>query len=475
MGLDFRNGSYTRFVRCGKRTIKAGEAAAIWNVNGVHREIVGPKLEYLWYSQIRFLDYFAASKDEYLHVTLLDGREEHIPGPFGLYKNPVFHKSIAVKTGFKLMSKNESLVVYSSVPSFANTEDEIATNGLSLTSKPKDKKSGTYSSTPSNLVMRVINGPATFFPTPEDKIHNFNLGDRELNILNIVQDFYCLPFNINTKDDEKSEVSFDVKVAIKDIKVFTDANVIETLKRRIAMALSNDVISYTANLTWREVNSSLRSIVSDSSSSWVGLKSALRDCGCELMNCTYLNVKQSAELIKSQSDKIQKLATLEHNAAADAKKIECEKQEMALAAAREEADLLYTMKQHQQELEKEEAILKHNINKIEAEQELKTKQAAFESKLIREKEALKSELNERKNGEVISFLKEIKGLDVDITKLLVGAGSDHAKGNDSANKNQGYSLVCKMVEEAPAFQAVWKKEDATEDLGFEVVKKQRGV
>ena len=45
------------------------------------------------------------------------------------------------------------------------------------------------------------------------------------------------------------------------------------------------------------------------------------------MNCTYLNVKQSAELITSQSDKIQKLATLEQNAAADAKKIEREKQE----------------------------------------------------------------------------------------------------------------------------------------------------
>jgi len=481
MGLDFRTGNYTRYVRLGKRTIKAGEAAAIWNVNGVHREIVGPKLVYLYYSQIRFLDYFAASKDQYLHVTLLDGREENIPGPFGLYKNPVFHKNIEAKDAYKLMSRNESLVVYSSVPSFAVHEEENSCKygdiSLSSTTNSKEKKSNVTS----NLVMRVIKGPAVFFPTAEDKVHSFSLDYSKpvkVDILSNVHDFDFLSFEVTTIDEEKSSVAFDVKVAISDIQLFAEADADGDLRGRIMKALTIDVSNSTSNLKWSEVNSTIRSIDADSSSSWTRLKASLKGCGCELMNCTYLNFKPSAELLKSQQDKTQKLSELQYNIAAETENLHLEKKQIALNAEKDEAKLSAEKKKHQQELEKEEAILKHNSNKIEAEQELRSKQVAFEAKLIRNKETLKAELNERKNVEVISFLKEIKALDVDLTKLLVGSGSDKVgKANGSAPKNQTYSLVCKMVEEAPAFQAIWSKsseKEEAEDSDFEVVKKQRG-
>ena len=39
-GIDFRSGSYSRYVRFGKRTVKDGEAVALWNMRGVHRQIV---------------------------------------------------------------------------------------------------------------------------------------------------------------------------------------------------------------------------------------------------------------------------------------------------------------------------------------------------------------------------------------------------------------------------------------------------
>ena len=68
MGLDFRDGKYKRSVNIGKRTVKDGEAAAVWDVNGRHTEIVGPKLVRLWWSQIRFLDRFTASPEQYLIV-----------------------------------------------------------------------------------------------------------------------------------------------------------------------------------------------------------------------------------------------------------------------------------------------------------------------------------------------------------------------------------------------------------------------
>ena len=43
MGLDFRGGNYRRYIRFGKRTIKQGEAAAVWNMNGTQTEIIGPR------------------------------------------------------------------------------------------------------------------------------------------------------------------------------------------------------------------------------------------------------------------------------------------------------------------------------------------------------------------------------------------------------------------------------------------------
>ena len=473
MGIDFRTGHYTRYVRLGKRTIKAGEAAAIWNINGVHREVVGPKLVHLWYSQIRFLDYFAASKDQYLVVSYLDGREEHIEGPFGMYKNPVFHKSIAVKKSYQLRSANEALVVYSSAPS-RKTEGECSYGGgdIEINSKPTSTRAV-------NLTKRVIRGPANFTPTPNDKLYAFASGlegSATTAVLSQMQNVDNLTFTVATIDEQKSSITLDVKVSINDMERFVDVTpyATSTLRAIVSKALSTDVVIITSDLKWNEVNPTLRSIETDTRSSWKTLKASLAECGCELLNCSYLTFKPSAELQKNHNEKIQQLNSLEQQKIADSNKLELKKKQLAVDTQKEEVALLQAKKKHQQELEKEEAILKHNSSKIEAEQELKSKQVAFETKLIREQEALKAELNERKNGEVISFLKEIKALEVDLTKLLVGGGSDTGKGNDKSQGGPGFSLVCKMVEDAPAFQAMWKKED-TEDADFEVVNNQNRV
>lgn len=64
MGIDFRDGHYRRYVRIGKRTIKEGEAAAIWSRNGRQREVIGPSLERLFYSHIRFLSRYMADPSQ---------------------------------------------------------------------------------------------------------------------------------------------------------------------------------------------------------------------------------------------------------------------------------------------------------------------------------------------------------------------------------------------------------------------------
>ncbi len=96
MGRDFRNGSYQRYVRLGKRTVKDGEAAVIWNISGVSREVVGPRLVRLFYSNVRFLSRHVATRDQYLVVSHRSGETEHIQGPRSMFENPVKHTSIRV-------------------------------------------------------------------------------------------------------------------------------------------------------------------------------------------------------------------------------------------------------------------------------------------------------------------------------------------------------------------------------------------
>ena len=398
-----------------------------------------------------------------------------------MYKNPVFHKSVVVKKSYQLMSANESLVVYSSAPS-RTTEAECSYSGgdiaLTYTNPNEDKfnsKSTTSNQGAPKLTKRVIRGPANFTPTPNDKVHRFTFGlegSVSSSVVHQIQNVDNLIIPVTTMDDQKSSITLDVKVSINDIERFADAT--STLRATVLKALSTDVVKITSDLKWNEVNPTLRSIETDTRSSWKTLKASLTECGCELLGCSYLTFKPSALLEKNHNEKIQQLNSLEQQRIADSDKLELKRKQLAVDAQKEEAALVQARKKHQQELEKEEAILKHDISKIEAEQELKSKQAAFETKLIREQEALNAELNERKNGEVISFLKEIKALEVDLTKLLVGGGSDTGKGNNKPQGSPGFSLVCKMVEDAPAFQAMRKKED-NEDGDFEVVNNQPRV
>jgi len=66
MGIEFRGSHYKRDVHFGKRTVKEGEAVAVWDVNGIHTQIIGPRLVRLFFSTINFLDRRTASPTEYL-------------------------------------------------------------------------------------------------------------------------------------------------------------------------------------------------------------------------------------------------------------------------------------------------------------------------------------------------------------------------------------------------------------------------
>ena len=113
MGITFRDGSYVRHIRIGKRTIKEGEFALVWNVNGRCTKYHGPRQVRFWYSTIRFCTKFIANEKQYLVVCHKDGRTVHTPGPCSQYLDHLLHESIKVHDGIQV-NADECLVVYNS-------------------------------------------------------------------------------------------------------------------------------------------------------------------------------------------------------------------------------------------------------------------------------------------------------------------------------------------------------------------------
>lgn len=155
MGIEFRGSNYKRDVSFGKRTIKDGEAVAVWNRLGVHRQVVGPRLVRLFFSTIVFLDKRTAGPNEYLVVINVDGTVEHLRGPTTMYENPVFHRRIEVKSAYSLVSASECIVV--------NREFR-----QSLT----NAKTGAVVEN-SRIERQIVNGPNLYFPLVGDNVVEF--------------------------------------------------------------------------------------------------------------------------------------------------------------------------------------------------------------------------------------------------------------------------------------------------------------
>jgi len=163
MGITFRSGGYIKFVRIGGRTIKDGEAAAVWNRSGEHTQIIGPKRVLLFYSTIRFLTRFKAEADQYLKIQHRDGTVEHLQGPVQMYLNPSFHDFISVNDGIKL--KENEVIQVSHLPMLQNGDVEYNADGTAVDNKDESlvvKKS-----------KRFVLGPTLFIPAEDEIVEEF--------------------------------------------------------------------------------------------------------------------------------------------------------------------------------------------------------------------------------------------------------------------------------------------------------------
>jgi regulator of protease activity HflC (stomatin/prohibitin superfamily) len=176
----FRDGNYHKKVTIGKRRVKDGECAAIWDRNGGYRTVIGPKRETIYMSDVRFLTRYIAAQNEYLEIKYRNGRKEHVRGPQTIFLDPCLHESIVKHEAISLIS-NEAIVVYQEAwPVIAERSSNLAP--ISETDVERQLGVRTEPSMTDVSVLkgdrrverRVVKGPTLFIPDANEWLHEFS-------------------------------------------------------------------------------------------------------------------------------------------------------------------------------------------------------------------------------------------------------------------------------------------------------------
>jgi hypothetical protein len=164
----FRDGSYCKHLWIGKRTVKQGECAAIWDDKGKCTLVEGPRRVWVMFSTVRFLTFHRAGTHEFIIVKYKNGDKEHLRGPVTLFQNPVEHTSVEVQPATQL-STSEALVVYKDCrPPAAGRTGSAAEVLAGLAGGDIAEKEGM------GISRRVLHGPALFVPHADEWVHEFN-------------------------------------------------------------------------------------------------------------------------------------------------------------------------------------------------------------------------------------------------------------------------------------------------------------
>jgi len=456
MGITFRSGHYIQFVRFGGRTIKDGEAAAIWDRNGVHTQIVGPKRIWLAFSTIRFLTRHRAGPHQYLHIKYFDGRAKNVQGPISIFENPALHDAITVNNGIRLISSNECIIVRKDtrtrkIGEEPNTESVSIRTFESNTSEDTPIKSNNASSHNNNN--QIIRGPTLYFPRHDEYVHEFNWsiidtdGDlippQDISSLSPQKPSNLLRTNagcswkigvpIVTADSVKARAmlvfNYQIELLEKCISVNDPIEIMHTAVMRDAYLIGNEInsaeiqlgekqklgkdqeqIAYNQEGEKHEQQLSVTQRLSGKEC-YPSLVDAAHHCGFRIDSINVLEIIPSDEFQEQIDNEQQSFAKLSSEYTLKSKRRELHEleNEDRRNDVQEKADLERKQIQMNAWIEEESHQLKQTA--LERRIEFAKKEQEAEQGMKKQKDAI-----------TIEFLKALKELDVDITMFLCTAG-----------------------------------------------------
>lgn len=451
MGIDFRNGEYVRRVKFGKRTVKAGEAAAIWDSQGRHRQVIGPMVVHLWFSTIRFLDRHAATPTQYLAVLHRSGKRETIRGPAVLYENPVLHQSIEVKESIQLTAPTEALVVYTEVSvgtpvGSSATFDATpvgAKLGLGAEEKQEDEEAEAaegYSPIHEKSVSRrIIRGPAIFVPKVDEWTHEFVWsgnqarsrsaivpGALHFNVLETNTQTWSTDAKMRTSDNIPFTVQLTLTYKIKSIESMLASSTDPVAEWW--SGLEADMCVLGDNVASSTVLAKGLNAVMSTLDSFPRLCARMESNGFSLEGVILRRVLASEALEKrfkeaaaEETDGARRLAIAETNL----------KAERIAALSKAEKEVCEAEAQEKREAraaEAKEASLRLEMERAESrrqkEHEMEATQLAHELEIKRQKEEAEAASANAQIERQVRYLKELKALDVDLTSYLMNGGGE---------------------------------------------------
>lgn len=414
MGITFRSGNYIKFVRLGGRTIKDGEAAAIWDGKGVHTHVVGPKRVMLYYSTIHFLTRYMARGNQYLQVTHRDGRIEHVKGPTFMFLDPNRHETIKVLNGIQLATENYQIVVLSTVmpPDEIKVQDTSQEGGHSVLSKMKASRSS-----------RVVKGPTVFLPAKDEMVHQFRWTEdptseinmkRELNTFQILRvhipGLWKWKAGVMTSDHVRFWVTLAFTYTIESIDkcVLQTQDPISSILAGMATSLQS-IGNRISSEALKGDSAKIAALFQPES--FVKMKQVAVECGFCITSIEFQSL-QLDDKMEKQLEQEQKRSMMALNEITS-KQNEVRLRELDVEAKKKKME-------SDNELERKRAQMQAELAEEVFSQELAAVERSIE--LERKRQTTKDEMLKLSDESVLKFLKSLKDMDVDLSQFLCTEG-----------------------------------------------------
>ena len=373
----------------GLKTIRQGQRAAVWDRHGRVCHVDGPRLLFLIGQAVQMLELHSAGPGQYLAISFTDGHREHIGGPSAVFFDPLRHRKIEIREAISL-DANESIVVY------LRAGDAVR--------------------------RRIVRGPALFVPTADEWLHEFQWhgadpddtrrkipGALRFTKLRVIPDqTYFDVQDVRTADDALLVVKLMIFFELADIEKMLDQT--HDPVADFINAVSADVIDFVASLAFDQFKEQTEKL--NDLESYPQLVGRAQRIGYRINKVVYRGYHATNKLQAMHDDAIEKRTHLRLQA-------ETETQAQELADLKLEREAERSVKRR--EMEASDAEHANRMKKLAHDESLRQLLAEHQQELENDKQKNEMILQHKEavHHEQAAYLKEIRNLQVDLTRYLV--------------------------------------------------------
>jgi len=417
------------------KTINAGSRAAIWSQNGSVKVVDGPKRPFVYGKKVEILHNYIASEAQYLEIRKKAGPVQIVNGPCSAFADPVLDEQIMVHDAI-MIDASEALVVYCHTESAPmGTPSRDATSSTDRKLVTAELKGGRA------VLRRVVRGPARFVPASNEWIHNFEWSGQPKDgsktsyqpkalkfqkLKTIPMTAYHNVNEVRTNDDTLITVKLMLFFELLDAEKMLDAS--NDPIGDFINAASSDTIAFCAGLSYETFLNETAKL--NQLATFAQLVARAEQIGYNVTKVVFRGFQAGDKLQAMHDNAIQERTRLrlkEENAAQEQRSMD-----MELDAARRRATKEAELEAERARTAADLALLKDKAqmakNKLLLEEQLESARQKHEAELarVREKEAAQLEVEQKKveleharNAEQLHMMREMKGLGVDLTQVLV--------------------------------------------------------